>query len=168
MKRPNAAGIPKQVDAAKAISAGQRFVGTLPLAHLPRLGAQLADNSGALDVDLAAAREAAGAAWLSGRIGGTLSLTCQRGLHPFSWECAIEPRLRLVSSEAEEQRVLKDCEPYLIQDDVLPLRDLIEDEVLLALPIVPRCDDPDCQPLEMTGVPDGATNRPPDPRIRAL
>lgn len=144
MKRPSTAGIPKQVNAARAILAGQHFSGTLPFAHLSRLTAQLADKSGALDVDLVAARGPAGDAWLGGRIGGTLSLTCQRGLHPFAWECAIEPRLRLVSSEAEEQRVLKECEPYLIQDDVLPLRDVIEDEVLLALPIVPRCDDPDC------------------------
>ena len=144
MKRANPAGIPKQVSAAKAISARQRFSGTVPLAQLPRLAAELADNSGALEVDLEAGKEASGAAWLGGEIHGTLSLTCQRGLHPFGWDCALKTRLRLVSSEAEEARVLKDGEPYLVQDDVLPVRELVEDEVLLALPIAPRCDDPDC------------------------
>lgn len=144
MKRPNAGGIPKQVSAARAISASQRFAGTLPVAQLPRLAALLADKSGNLEVDLGAARDGSGALWLSGGIKGELSLTCQRGLHPFVWTCGLAPRLRLVTSEAEEARVLKDCEPYLVQDDVLPVRELIEDEVLLALPIVPRCDDPDC------------------------
>lgn len=144
MKRPNAAGIPKQVSASKALAARQRFAGSLPFAQLPRLAAQLAGKEGALEVDLATAKDKAGAAWLDGEIRGELSLTCQRGLHPFGWNCSLKPHLRLVASEAEEERVLKDCEPYLIQDDQLPLRDLVEDEVLLALPIVPRCGDPEC------------------------
>ena len=144
MKRPNAGGIPRQVSATKAIAARQRFTGTLQLSHLPRLVAQLADPAGGLEVDLEAARDRLGAVWLSGEISGELSLTCQRGLHPFNWRCALKPQLRLVASEAEEERVLKDCEPYLVQDDVLPLRELVEDEVLLALPMMPRCDDPDC------------------------
>lgn len=143
MKRPHAAGIPKQVSASRAISARQRFVGALPLEQMPRLAVQVADKSGSLEVDLEVAREASGA-WLSGAIRGNLSLTCQRGLHSYPWECSLTPRLRLVASETEEERALKDCEPYLIQDDQLPVRDLVEDEVLLALPIVPRCDDPDC------------------------
>jgi len=144
MRRPNAGGIPKQVSAARAISANQRFSGSLPIAQMPRLAAQLADKAGQLDVDLAAGKDRTGALWLSGEIKGELSLTCQRGLHPYAWTCGLTPRLRLVTSEAEEARVLKDCEPYLVRDDVLPVRELIEDEVLLALPIVPRCDDPDC------------------------
>ena len=143
MKRSNSAGIPKQVSAAKAIAAHQRFSGALPISQMPRLAEQLADREGGLAVDLEAARDASGS-WLTGEIRGELNLTCQRGLHPFGWSCALTPRLRLVASEAEEQRVLKDCDPYLVQDDQLPLRELVEDEVLLALPLVPRCDDPDC------------------------
>ena len=144
MKRPNAGGIPKQVSAARAISASQRFCGTLPVAQLPRLADQLADKAGTLEVDLAAGKDRAGALWLTGAIKGELSLTCQRGLHPYPWTCDLATRLRLVTSEAEEARVLKDAEPYLIQDDVLPVRELVAAEVLLALPIVPRCDDPGC------------------------
>lgn len=144
MKRPNAAGIPKQVSASKALAARQRFAGSLPFAQLPRLAAQLAGKEGALEVDLATAKDKAGAAWLDGEIRGELSLTCQRGLHPFTWSCHLEPRLMLVSSEAEEERVMKASEPYLIQDDQLPLRELVEEEVLLALPMMPRCDDLGC------------------------
>ena len=52
--------------------------------------------------------------------------------------------LRLVNSESDEQAVLEQDDPYLVQDDQLPLRDLVEDEVLLALPMLPRCPDPGC------------------------
>jgi uncharacterized protein len=143
MKRQNA-GIPQHVSALKALSTGQSFAGSLPVAQLPRLTAVLADAAGTLEVELAAAKDAAGKAWLSVSIRGPLMLTCQRGLHPFPWACDLQPRLRLVASEAEEERALKDSDPYLIRDDRLPLRELVEEEVLLGLPIVPRCDDPDC------------------------
>ena len=144
MKRPSTAGIPKQVAAAKAIATRQRFVGTLPLAQLPRLGAELADKSGGVEVDLEAGKDGAGLAWLTGTISGELSLTCQRGLHPFAWPCRVDTRLRLVASEAEEERAMPEVEAWLGEDDHLPLREVVEDELLLALPIVPRCEDPDC------------------------
>ena len=143
MKRPHAAGIPKSVGAAKAISGRQSFAGRLAFSQMPRLAPQLASREGGLDVTLDAGKDAVGA-WLGGKIDGELTLTCQRGLHPFAWPCHLEPRLRLVTSETEEGRVLKESEPYLVQDDQLPLRDIVEDEVLLALPMMPRCDDPDC------------------------
>ncbi|HUR40249.1 MAG TPA: YceD family protein [Verrucomicrobiae bacterium] len=144
MKRPNAAGIPKHVSASKAIAMRQRFVGQLALEQMPRLVDQLAHKGGAVAVELEAGKDAAGLAWLRGRIEGNLSLTCQRGLHPFPWSCVVQTGLRLVASEAEEEKAMKETEATLIEDDQLLLRDLVEDEILLALPIVPRCDDPDC------------------------
>lgn len=144
MKRPNAGGIPRHVSASKAIATRQRFVGQLALDQMPRLVAQLADKLGEVAVELEAGKDAAGLAWLRGRIEGNLSLICQRGLHPFPWTCAVQTRLRLVASEAEEEKAMKETEATLIEDDQLLLRDLVEEEILLALPIVPRCEDPDC------------------------
>jgi uncharacterized protein len=136
-------GIPQHVSASKAVAGRQHFLGELPLAQLPRLGAMLAGRDGALAVDLQAGRDAAGQ-WLRGTVRGDLSLTCQRGLHPFPWSCDLSTDLRLVSSDAEEKRTMQDTEAYLVEDDRLALRDIVEDEVLLALPMMPRCDDPDC------------------------
>jgi uncharacterized protein len=144
MKRPSAAGIPREVAAGKAIAARQRFAGRVPLARLPRLAAQLADTGGELEVELEAGRDAAGLAWLRGAIRGELRLTCQRGLHPFAWPCRVETRLRLAASESEEERAMQDAEAHLLVDDRLPLHDVVEDEILLALPMMPRCEDPDC------------------------
>src|SRR3546814_8193390 len=48
--------------------------------------------------------------------------------------------LRLVETEEEEQAVLHEADPYLVQDDRLPLREIVEDEILLALPMLPRCE----------------------------
>ncbi len=143
MKRP-AGGIPLRVKASQAVSRHEAFTGSVPLAKLPRLAATLAEPSGELQVELQATRDDEGQNWLHGEIRGRLPLTCQRGLHAFHWDCDVALSLALVVSESEEQKLLKDAESYLVQDDELPLRDLVEDEVLLALPMMPRCNDPDC------------------------
>lgn len=68
-------------------------------------------------------------------------LTCQRCLRPFELPIEIDRQLRFVRDEAEAEAL--DAE---LDDDVLALpraldlRELIEDELLLALPLVPRHD----------------------------
>jgi uncharacterized protein len=143
MKR-RADGIPLRVKASQAVLRHEAFAGSVPLAKLPRLAASLAESSGTLQVELQATRDGEGQDWLHGEIRGRLPLTCQRGLHAFDWDCDVALSLALVESEAEEEKLLKDAEPYRVEDDELPLRDLVEDEVLLALPMMPRCEDPDC------------------------
>jgi uncharacterized protein len=139
-----AAAIPQYAVASKAVAASQHFRGTVLLSHLTRLAPQLAAKAGSLDVDLTAEKDRAGAPWLKGSIKGILKLTCQRGEHPFDWSCDLQTALRLVTSDAEEKRLLAACEPYRVEDDRLPLRELVEDEVLLALPMLPKCENPDC------------------------
>jgi uncharacterized protein len=144
MKRSAAGGIPLRVKASQAVSRHAAFTGSVPLARLPRLAAALTEPTGELQVELQATRDGDGQDWLHGEIRGRLPLTCQRGLHAFDWNCDVALSLALVGSEAEEQQLLKDSESYRVEDDELPLRDLVEDEVLLALPMTPRCGDPDC------------------------
>jgi uncharacterized protein len=142
--KSRADGIPLRVKASQAALRHVAFTGSVPLAKLPRLSASLAEASGTLQVELQATRDGEGQDWLHGEIRGRLPLTCQRGLHPFEWDCDVALSLALVESESEEAKLLKDTESYLVQDDELPLRDLVEEEVLLALPMMPRCEDPDC------------------------
>jgi uncharacterized protein len=136
--------IPSRVRAEQALVRGGHYAGTIPVERLSRLATVVANPSGVLDVDLHAERDGQGQAWLRGNIRGALPLNCQRGLHPFEWRVALNVELRLVNSEAEEARLLKTCDPYWVQDDELPLWELVEDEVLLALPMMARCEDPEC------------------------
>jgi uncharacterized protein len=120
--------IPQRVKASGAVAHASTWQGSLPIAKL-------------LIAVLAAGRDDGGAARLSGTVDAALPLVCQNCLKTFSWPLHLELELRLVSSEAEERRLLNECEPYLVEDDNLPLQALVEEEVLLALPIAPRCLD---------------------------
>ncbi len=77
--------------------------------------------------------------WLSLSAQSPVWLTCQRCLQPFEVPLALERRLRFVRGEAEAEALDADSEDdVLALSRSLDLRELIEDELLLALPIVPR------------------------------
>src|SRR3546814_6525071 len=75
------------------------------------------------------------------RISDWSSDVCSSDLDArIAWPLQIDIDLRLVETEEEEQAVLHEADPYLVQDDRLPLREIVEDEILLALPMLPRCE----------------------------
>ncbi|NKF22482.1 YceD family protein [Solimonas marina] len=92
-----------------------------------------------LDVALEAGKSH-GRQMLSGTIDGELTLRCQRCEGPMPWTLHVDVDLRLVETEEEEAAALHEADPYLVQDDSLPLQEVVEDEILLALPMLPRCE----------------------------
>ncbi len=130
--------IPQRVRASAAVAQAMRFQGELPTRDLPRLSAVLARADAALQVDLQGA-SLRGQSQLKGQVRGGLPLQCLRCDTTFEWPLVLELDLRLVANDEEERRLLQDADPYWVQDDQLPLHELIEDEVLLGLPMLPRC-----------------------------
>lgn len=122
-----------------AVAQSQRYMGELLVKALPRLKQALADDSGSLQVEIVATRVLRRAAMV-GNIQGQVMLQCQRCEKPFPYALKTAVDLRLVSSDEEERQLLKNCEPYWVHDDSLLMHEMIEDEVLLALPMLPRCD----------------------------
>ena len=134
--------IPARISASAAVAHGNRYEGELAIKLLPRLAPAVLDPTGRLQVALLAS-DATGFPRLSGRIRGDLMLNCRRCGRPFAWPLNADVDLRLVASDAEERSALHDGEPYRVEGDALPLRELVEEEVLLALPMLPRC--PACE-----------------------
>ena len=132
--------IPQTVRASKAVAHAEHYTGEVPAAQLRRLAASTDHANGRITADWRAGRDAAGHPELFGRIGGSIALVCQHCLGAFDWTVDINVQLRLVDSDAEEARVLHECDPYRVHGDALPLREMTEDEVLLALPLMPRCE----------------------------
>lgn len=121
--------------------------GTLDVADLSRLKDVLTSTDGALDVRLEGARDNEGKSWLHLRVAGQLMLVCQRCLGGRSFRLAIDSRLQLIAPGKAwpDEDLEDDSSDAIASDPELALLTLIEDEVLLALPIVPRhesCESP--------------------------
>lgn len=130
--------LPESVDAWRMVSARRSFQGEFPVVAMKRLGEALAGTEGTAHYELDFGRDEFGTAYLDVRVQVPVTLTCQRSLEPFVLPMAVDSRLGLIRSERDEAALPPNVEPLLIADDSkLNLLEVIEDELLLALPLVP-------------------------------
>jgi uncharacterized protein len=129
--------LPESVDAWRMVQARRTFQGKLPLAAMPRLRESLSERSGDVTYDLEFGKDDLGVAHLRVRADATLPLTCQRTLEVFGLPVHVDTKLGLITRETDEAALPGDYEPLLTTDGQVNLADIIEDELLLALPVVP-------------------------------
>ncbi len=134
--------LPDRVEPWILAEAGREFSGGIGLAKMPRLMDALADSQGEIQVEIHFDRDEIGTRYMAGRITGELMLVCQRCLKPVEHEIDTEFRLALVHDEEQGKRLPSHYEPLMIAPGPMPLSELMEDEVLLALPIVAMHQSP--------------------------
>ena len=116
------------------------FEGTLAITELPRVREVAASDEGELNFRVSARLDGQRRKVVSCIIEGFVFLTCQASLEDFRHAVSIDERLVLVDREAELPPIEEegDAEDYMVADGPLDILDLVEDAVLLALPMVPR------------------------------
>ncbi|MGF1644819.1 MAG: DUF177 domain-containing protein [Thiotrichales bacterium] len=131
-----------------------RLEGALPLARFERLSAALADPQGEARFRLAFRHLGAGRYRVSGELDADLTLQCQRCLNPFAARIESRFELAMVESEEAAERALEQdaLESVIVNEQSLSVVELLEDELLLALPAIPRHpeDAADCHPPTFT------------------
>ena len=141
---------PLSLDVTAFAKAAGQLDGRRPLTQLERLGGSAVSDAlpaGGVDVawsargELRALRAGENQVWLHLTAATRLPLECQRCLQPLDTPLAIDRSFLFVHGEDAAAQLDADGE-----DDVLALtrsldlRELVEDELLLALPLVPRHD----------------------------
>lgn len=133
--------LPVHVDPVSLAEKGRAIEGDVPVEAFRRLAGWLHASEGALTVSLRFGRDDAGRHVVQGRIRGTLELLCQRCLVPYRLPVDLEPTLVLVTSEAAADALPGDLDALVVDARrSMHTVDMIEDELILALPLVPRCE----------------------------
>jgi uncharacterized protein len=132
------AELPEILDAWRMVAARREFKGRVALAALPRLRDALMDAQGDVSFALGFDSDAMQVPHLELRIEAELPLQCQRSLQRFLFPVLLEQRLGLIRDEDDEAGLPEGYEPLLVAaDGMLRPLDLVEDELILALPVVP-------------------------------
>lgn len=131
------AALPETIDAWRAVKARRRFEGSMPLAGLGRLAPMLADTDGVVRYAIAFDRDAHGAAFVEIVAEAELPLVCQRTLARFELPVRIDQRLGLLRREEDEAGLPPGWEPLLVADDSVEPVAVLEDELILAVPLIP-------------------------------
>lgn len=137
--------LPPVIDALDfARDAGARH-GKIPISALERLQDYLTDNLGSLQYAIAGALDEEGRPVLRIKIHGVINLRCQRCLETLVHVLDINTSLLLARDEDELLRLDEDeaVDCVLARHDLSVLA-LIEDEVILSLPLSPRHTEEEC------------------------
>ena len=129
--------LPETVDAWRMVAARRTFEGSLSLRDLPRLRDSLAAEGGTVRYAIEFGRDEFQVAYLGLKVEAALPLLCQRTLEVFEQPVSIDERLGLIAKESEEAALPPGYEPLLTETGELNLADVVEDELILALPVVP-------------------------------
>ncbi|MDR1423707.1 MAG: DUF177 domain-containing protein [Azoarcus sp.] len=141
-----------------ALEAGCRQ-GEAPVAVFERLADQL--GGGAVSFRLTGGVDAEGKPRLKLTVRGRLVLRCQRCLGEMSWDLVVDSALLPVrAGRALPEDELESDEADAIEvDGGLDVLSLVEDEIILALPIAPRHED--CGEARTSGENGGARRESP-------
>lgn len=116
--------------------------GDLAMLDMPRVHDLLMEVSGAVHYRLSGRTGALGKAQLLLQLDGFVPLRCQRCMERLDFPLHVESVLELLESEADlsQDDLEDDSRDFLPAEKKLDVLALIEDEVILALPVVPRHD----------------------------
>jgi len=136
--------LPASIDPIQLAERGARLTGTLPLKSMPRLVQACLDGSGNVHVDLSFERsESEGLYEMRGHLSAKLRVTCQRCLEAMDFGLEISPRLMFMRP-GDNPALLELEADIMVVDKPLLLSSVVEDELLLAMPMVPMHDLNEC------------------------
>jgi uncharacterized protein len=120
----------------------ERRDGECAVADFARLAEELAEPTGTIRWVLQGGADAAGHAQLTLSVSATVRLMCQRCLLPYVFDVVSESVLLLAKDEAAadeiEAMLADDSIDVIVGSKAMNVLELIEDEILLTIPLSPK------------------------------
>ena len=122
---------------------------TIPFKELPRVAHELTSLDGDARGRVRFSRQL-GQAVADLEVSAQPEVVCQRCMQMMRWPVMVESRIALVSDYDAADRVPEGLEVFLVEADSVSVRDLVDEEVMLALPHVAKhAEGSECADREM-------------------
>lgn len=132
--------LPETTNFLKQAERDVTLEGAMPLVKLERLSEVLCGNSGELFAKLHFT-SGTGYLGLHGRVEASLELICQRCMNPMKHTVSGQFKFGLMTSEGYEDKLPPDADPYLLEGDEQSVVEILEDELLLSVPLAVMHDE---------------------------
>lgn len=137
--------LPKQADLRKLASRQAHFSVHLDAAQLPRFAGAIVDGQGVVDAELQLGVNEQYVRYLQGTVSCTTQVVCQRCMEPMPITIHSDVLLGIVWDEAEARNLPKAMDPLIVaEDELVDLNEVVEDELLLAMPFASYHDPDQC------------------------
>ena len=140
--------IPERVDHRKLANHAGLIEGTLPLQCFQRLGEMLVAREGEVLLRLEFSKGEFGSTVVNGSAATEVCMICQNCMQPFWRKISCDIAVHIVSDEAKLERLAEDADGIVTPDKVMAVADLIEDELILTMPMIPRHEEGECPKTE--------------------
>lgn len=140
------------------------YAGTVPLDRMQRLAGLLNAGGGEARFRVEFTLDKERRPVIDLDVTADLPLLCQASLETYLQPVVRHSQLVVAASAAEIELLPVHCEPVLVEEGRLALAGLIEDELLLGLPQVPRRPDLETVEWRSSGAPELAAAEPPTQR----
>lgn len=128
--------LPNYIDPRKLALQGILLKGTVNVADLTRLDSSVSAIRGPFKASVQFALDESRAKVARGNVMVEVEVVCQRCLDPLVVDLQADFAAQVIWSEDHLNRVASNYEPWLVIDKMANLSELLEDEILLALPLV--------------------------------
>lgn len=140
------AQLPKQVDAVKLVNVNQRLEAKINTENLARLKAAVINSSDFVNCEIEFHQDESRHRLMTGSINTQVSLICERCLEEVQLPISSQFQIGLVFNDEQAAQLPKAFEPVeLDEEGQLNLWEVMEDEVLLALPMFPTHAEGECK-----------------------
>jgi len=138
--------LPETIDPMRLAKTGKELSGSYDLGQFERVNAPLEDGSDAQVLfKLEFSRDNQNQLYsIVGELETVLPQVCQRCMRPMQHQLSAMIKMAIVSSEAEAENLPAEFEPYIDTGVPVKLQDFIEDELLLAMPLVSLHEEQEC------------------------
>ena len=134
--------LPEYLDFTRIADKGDEIQGKWPISGLPQLKELLVNDAGDVEVEMNFGRLGK-LRYVTGTISGELAVICQRCMQPMELALKAEFKLAMVQTEEQAERLPEEFEPLLVDEDKMSVPQMLEEELLLAIPLV-AMHDTDC------------------------
>ncbi|MDX2417209.1 MAG: YceD family protein [Xanthomonadales bacterium] len=152
---------PDWISPNRAAEGKRIFSGTIPLKRMKRLAALLVDAQGEASFTAAFRTDLEQQIVIDLQVEADLPLICQASLEVYDERVNRSSELVVVDDDSEQSKLPDNYEPVVTENGRLAIASLVEDELLLGLPQIPR--KPGLQEVEYsTGGQTLKTEAPPE------
>lgn len=137
--------LPIFIDPLRFAHRGQTVSGSVSLQGMERLSSYLHDDKGEVEVTLEFGVGSQKIHYMSVALKGTVHVVCQRCLKSMDLFVSHESLAGLVKSEAAIERLSDEYEPFVVDPEPVLLKALVEDEMILAMPVASMHSDEECE-----------------------
>jgi uncharacterized protein len=136
--------IPERVDHRKLANQAGLIEGTLPIQCFHRLGGMLVVREGDVYLRLEFSKGDFGSTRVDGTVSTEVCTICQNCMQQFWRKISCDVALQVVSDESKLERLTEDEDAIVAPEKVISVAELIEDELILAMPMIPRHEEGEC------------------------